>query len=86
MSDPRCPLCGSPRLSPPTYLAIGHGNIALCYVRNPQGGVFSKGREYFGPPAGRACFDCGHVMLFLKPEDLGRLRQEAATLHPTDAP
>jgi len=45
--------------------------------------VFSKGREYFGPPVGRA--DCGHVMLFLKPEDLGRLRQDAGGLHPTDA-
>jgi hypothetical protein len=61
-----------------------HGNLALCFQRNPKGGLFSKGNEYFGPPLGRACLDCGHVMLFLKPADLGRLRQEAGALHATD--
>jgi hypothetical protein len=63
---------------------MGHGNISLCYVHNPQGGVFSKGREFFGPPLGRACLDCGYIMFFLKPDDLGKLHQEAGDLHATD--
>lgn len=48
--------------------------------------MLRKGRESFGPPVGRACVDCGYVMLFLKPDELAKLRQEVSGLHPAESP
>jgi hypothetical protein len=84
MSTPRCPVCGGSRVTPPTTLSVPlQQHMALVYETNPQGGVFSRGKIVGSPAAGCACLDCGYVMVFLKPDDLARLRDAAATLHPT---
>jgi hypothetical protein len=82
MSNFRCPLCGNSRLSPLTAVALPD-RMGLCYVHDPDGGMFSRGKVVLTPSIGCACLDCGHVLYFLGPEDLDQLRREAGALHAT---
>jgi len=80
MSNSRCPVCASGRITPRTVVPAP---TRLAYETNPQGGMFSKGTVVGNATHACACLDCGYVMCFLGPDDLARLRASAATLHPT---
>jgi hypothetical protein len=79
MNQPRCPACGSYRLTPRTRVCPAHVGTAtgdrdqtVLQYEDPHGGLLSHGIRL--SLTGSACLDCGHVLLFLDDEALARAR------------
>jgi len=76
-----CPACGSGRLTPETAITDGEDGVALTFAKPASARLLSL------PPAyearrGRACADCGYVMLFLAPDDVTAIDQRLDGLTP----
>jgi hypothetical protein len=75
MSPPRCVACGGHRITPPTYMPAHASQVQLQYA-HLDGGFFDQGLRL--PVEGRACLDCGYVMLFLTADALATARAQPA--------
>jgi hypothetical protein len=72
-----CPVCGGPHVTPATQVKQMNADTGLHAVF--EDGDSTAG---FAVMRGRACLDCGHVMLFLSDKQLGELRQKITGLRP----
>ncbi len=77
MSTLKCAVCGGTRTTPPTSMPADSGWVKLLY-KVPDGGFLSQGLSLHC--VGRACLDCGHVMMFLDPEALEQARAQTGFL------
>lgn len=69
----RCPVCGGQRITPPTATGISSDATHLRY-KTPGGGFLDQGILLVA--VGRACLDCGHLLMFLNPESLATARRQ----------
>lgn len=86
MSEPktepqvRCPACGGLSLTPPSRVSSHKSDAAFVLQYDVDGGSLVSALFKGGDPGsawihakdGRACLDCGHLMTFADPEELGR--------------
>lgn len=81
MSQPRCPSCSGPNLSPPTFFKTQSSNRSneLLY-QGAESSWVDTGKKAYAVDRGRACLDCGYVSVFLGATALASLRAELATL------
>lgn len=67
-----CGACGSERLTPATKITASTSTRLMLTFRQPGAGWLA-GTPIAHVSLARVCRDCGHVMTFLKPEDLAKL-------------
>ena len=70
-NEERCPVCGAARLTPRTSYASFDNHARF---KGLGSGVFNADITV-GPSQARICLGCGHVLLFVNDEKLGRLRE-----------
>ena len=87
MSQPsRCPVCAGSNLSPETTFKSQSNNKSLeLEFQGPESSWADSGKRAYAVNRGRACLDCGHVIVFLRADALAALRAELPTLKPIDS-
>ncbi len=79
-ATPRCPLCTSTSLTPPTmFVTMQSFPKVRFHDAAGKGGFFGNDRPDFEASRARVCLACGHVMLALGAKALEHLR--AASPH-----